>query len=126
MLICNKLDEDGAAESFQVLEELYASEYPMAAVSASRGDGLDELRRTIFRMLNVIRVYSKPPGKDAEMERPYTLKNGSTLLEFANLVHHDFGEKLRFARIWGHTKFDGQRVTKDYILQDKDVVELHI
>ena len=126
LLVGNKLDEPQAPENFAVLQELYGVDYRMHAVSAARGDGLKELRRAIFAMLNVLRVYSKPPGKEPDFSRPFVLKRQTTLLEFANLVHHDFGEKLRFARVWGNGKFDGQRVTKEYQLQDGDVVELHI
>ena len=38
----------------------------------------------------------------------------------------DFMEKLKFARLWGHGKFEGQRINRDYLLQDKDIIELHI
>ncbi|MDZ7295788.1 MAG: TGS domain-containing protein [candidate division KSB1 bacterium] len=126
LLVANKADVPGAAENFVVLQELYGDTYPMLPVSAERGDGIEQLRRGIFRMLNVLRVYSKPPGKEADLSRPFVLRRPATLLQFANLVHHDFGEKLRYARVWGDGKFDGQRVTKEYELQDGDVVELHI
>ncbi|MBC7188533.1 MAG: TGS domain-containing protein [Calditrichaeota bacterium] len=126
LVVGNKIDCPNAGETFAFLQELYAGEHRMLAVSAQRGDGLEELRRAIFGMLNVLRVYSKPPGKDPDFSRPFVLKRHATLLEFANMVHHDFGEKLRFARVWGDGKFDGQRVMKDYQLQDGDVIELHI
>ena len=54
-----------------------------------------------------------------------TCPAGSTLLEFASLVHRDFAEKLKSARIWGTGVFDGQTVTREHVMQDKDVVELH-
>ncbi|HDM08667.1 MAG TPA: TGS domain-containing protein, partial [Candidatus Omnitrophica bacterium] len=34
--------------------------------------------------------------------------------------------KLKYARIWGSAKFDGQRVPRDYVLQDRDIIEFHI
>ena len=60
------------------------------------------------------------------MNTPITVPRGSTLLNFAEAVHKDFAEELRFARIWGSAKFDGQQVTKDYVLADGDIVELHV
>ena len=57
--------------------------------------------------------------------KPLAPWRGGTLLDFARIVHHDFAERLKFARVWGHGKFDGQRVTKDYVLADGDVIELH-
>jgi len=38
----------------------------------------------------------------------------------------DFFHKLKFARIWGKNKFSGQKVNRNYILQDEDLIELHI
>jgi uncharacterized protein len=54
------------------------------------------------------------------------LKRGSTALDAAKSVHKDFGRNLRYAQVWGSGKFDGQRVKRDYVLQDGDVIELHI
>jgi hypothetical protein len=41
-------------------------------------------------------------------------------------VHHDFAERLKFARVWGQGKFEGQRINREYILRDRDVIELHL
>lgn len=98
----------------------------MIEVSAKGGHNLEELKRKIFFMLEIIRVYPKPPGKEPDRDNPVVLKKGSTVEELAEEIHKDFVEKLRYARIWGSAKFDGQRVHKDYVLQDGDVVELHL
>jgi len=71
-------------------------------------------------------VYAKPPGKEADLERPFVLKKGSTIDDLAAKIHRDFIEKLKFARVWGSTMFDGQMVKRDYILQDSDIVELRV
>ena len=92
----------------------------------STGTGLEELRNAIYQFLNVIRVYTKQPGKPPDMTSPFTCPVGSTLVEMAALVHRDFAEKLKSARIWGTGVFDGQTVKRDHVLHDKDVVELHI
>jgi hypothetical protein len=80
----------------------------------------------IYRFLNVIRVYTKQPGKPPDLTSPFTCPVGSTLVEFAGLVHRDFAENLKSARIWGTGVFDGQTVKRDHVLHDKDVVELHV
>ena len=72
-------------------------------------------------MLRVVRVYSKPPGHEPDKTKPFVLPEGSTLMDFARTVHHDFENRMKFARVWGHGKFDGQRATKDYALADGDV-----
>ncbi|MBN1997478.1 TGS domain-containing protein [candidate division KSB1 bacterium] len=125
-LVGTKLDVAGARDNWEVVRELYVKKFSMSAVSAQTGEAIDRLREEIFLTLNIIRVYSKPPGKDADMHQPFVLGRGSTVFDFANTVHRDFAERLKFARLWGHGKFEGQRVNRDYVLKDKDVVELHL
>jgi ribosome-interacting GTPase 1 len=51
---------------------------------------------------------------------------GSTLVDMAALVHRDFADGLKSARIWGTGVYDGQTVKRDHVLHDKDIVELHL
>jgi ribosome-interacting GTPase 1 len=126
MLVANKIDLPGAADRLELVRELFGQRFPIHVVSAEHGQGLEDLRNAIYRFLRVIRVYSKQPGKPPDMEAPFTCPIGSTLIEMAGLVHRDFTEKLRSARIWGTGVFDGQSVKRDHVLQDKDIVELHL
>jgi hypothetical protein len=125
LLVANKRDLHGAAESLEILRDLYGSRFEMIAVSAEMGDGLDELRRAVFDFLELVRVYTKAPGHKLEKTAPYVLRRGSHLIDLAALVHHDFITHLKYARVWGHGKFEGQMVNRDYRLADKDIVELH-
>ena len=84
------------------------------------------MRPELFSLLDVLRVYSKRPGHEPDLSRPVILKQGSTVHDLAKEIHKDFFAKLQFARIWGSGKFDGQRVQRDYILQDGDILELHM
>ena len=86
----------------------------------------DEPRTAIYQFLNVIRVYTKQLGKPADMTSPFTCPVGCTLVDFAGIVHRDFVEKLKSACIWGTGAFDGQTISRDHVLHDKDVVELHV
>jgi ribosome-interacting GTPase 1 len=126
LLVANKLDLPGAAERLELVRELFGQRFPIQALDAESGNGLEELRTAIYRLLNVIRIYSKKPGKPPDMKAPFTCKAGSTVLQFAEVVHRDFADKLKSARIWGSGVFDGQTVTRDHVLHDKDVVELHV
>jgi ribosome-interacting GTPase 1 len=56
---------------------------------------------------------------------PYVLKRGATVATLAEHVHKDLAESLKYARVWGHGKFEGQMVQRDYVLVDRDIVELH-
>ena len=125
ILVANKMDRPDSADNLEVVRELYGDRFPIAPVSSESGSGLEDLRHQIFRMLDVVRVYTKIPGKPADMGAPFVLPRGSTVLDLATTVHKDFAQKLKFARIWGVDKFDGQMVSREHVLADKDVIELH-
>ncbi|MCR4404382.1 MAG: TGS domain-containing protein [Candidatus Acetothermia bacterium] len=125
-LLCGtKLDFPGAREH---PAKLIAAglELPLVAVSASTGEGLEEFKRAVFTALQIIRIYTKEPGKRPDMDKPYILPQGSTVLDLARAIHQDFASRLRFARLWGSGRFEGQQVPRDHALQDRDVVEIHI
>ena len=126
ILVANKSDADGAADRLDIVREMFGERFPILVIGAEHGSGLEELRTAVYQFLNVIRVYTKKPGKPADMTSPFTVPEGSTLLELATHVHRDFEEKLKSARVWGTGVFDGQSVTRDHVLHDKDVVELHV
>lgn len=126
ILVANKLDLPGAGDRLEIVRELYGRRFSIHAISAEHGTGLEALRDAIYRFLNVIRVYTKQPGKPADLTAPFTCPFGSTLVEFAALVHRDFAVGLKSARIWGTGVYDGQPVKRDHVLHDKDVVELHL
>jgi small GTP-binding protein len=126
LLAANKAAQPDAAGRLEVVREMFESRFPIHVLDAESGAGLEDLRNAIYRMLNVIRVYSKKPGKPPDMESPFTCPAGSTVAQLAQIVHRDFADKLKSARVWGTGVFDGQTVTRDHVLHDKDVVELHV
>jgi len=125
LLAANKQDRPEARDNLEILRELYGERFRILPISAELGEGLEELRRGVFDLLGIVRVYSKAPGKKADFTAPYVLKRGSHLLDFASHVHKDFATQLKYARVWGHGRFEGQMINRDYLLQDKDVIELH-
>ena len=122
----NKNDLNGSEEKVHILTDTCAKKFPVISVSAKEKKGLLELKRKIYDGLNIIRVYTKVPSKPPDKNVPFVLKRESTVLDAARTVHKDFGTNLRYARLWGAGKYDGQRVERDHILQDGDVVEFHI
>jgi ribosome-interacting GTPase 1 len=124
-VVANKMDLPGAADRLDVLREFYAGRFEIWPVSGTMGDGLEGLPARLFQFLRLIRVYTKEPGKKADLESPYTLPVGSTVLQLAIGVHREFEQSLKSARIWGSGKYEGIYVKRDHVLQDKDVVELH-
>jgi uncharacterized protein len=126
-LLPNKFDLPEAADRLELLHELIPLDFPEFTISAQTGAGLEELRTRIYQSLDVVRVYSKlPTAKEADRDRPFTLRRGSQLLDLAGLVHKDFLSGLKFARVWGEAVHDGTVVKGDYVLHDRDVVELHM
>lgn len=82
--------------------------------------------KEIFDFFQLIKVYTKEPGEEVDKSKPLVLKKGATVLDAAKDVHKDFYKKLKFAKVWGSTKFEGQRVERNYKLKDKDIIELHL
>jgi ribosome-interacting GTPase 1 len=125
MIVGTKLDVPDTAKHFILLQEKFPAFHPIA-VSAAHGKNLEKLRNEIFMFLKIIRVYTKTPGKEPDLNHPVILKQGSTVLDFAAEIHKDFVKNLEYARLWGSEKYKGQRVQRDHVLEDGDIIELHI
>jgi len=126
VLVANKLDLNPDPEDVAVLEELTGVRFPAVATSVHTGDNLQDIGLLLFKGLQVVRVYTKAPGKPAEMKRPFTVRAGATVLDVARLVHKDIAGSFKYARAWGSGVFDGQQVGPEHLLADSDIVELHM
>ena len=125
LMIGNKAEGSVAQGSMEILRGLYRDRFSLVAVSALTGEGLDKIPAQTFQLLEIVRVYTKTPGKEPSLQEPVVLDQGSTVLDLAAAIHKDFRYQLKYARIWGPGKYDGQRVERDYVVQDGDVIELH-
>ena len=126
LIVGNKIDQDNGGENYSDLREMYQEQLPVVAISASEGTGLKDMKVELYQVLDIIRVYTKSPGQKPDMEDPIIVARGSTLEDAAAEVHKDFRQKLKFARVWGSGKHDGVQVKRDHVLQDGDIIELHI
>jgi len=126
LIIGNKVDMDNTGENYTALKNKYEGQCPVIAISAKEGPGLEELKQEIYRVLDIIRVYTKTPGNKPDLTDPIILNRGSTLEDAAAAVHKDFRAKLKYARIWGSGKHDGVMAKRDHLLQNGDVIELHM
>jgi len=127
LLIGNKWDLPGAAENFAALEDLYRDRFRCVAVSAARGHSLELLARAVFDLLGIARVYTKAPGKKADLASPFVLHRGQTVEDAARLVHKDFADHLKFARLFRVSgDRDGLLVERSHIVEDEDILEFHI
>jgi ribosome-interacting GTPase 1 len=125
VMAANKADLEGALDAFQRLGADYGQCFPVVLTSVNQEVGLEDLGREIFRSLGVIRVYTAAPGAEPNLENPLVLRQGSTVEEAATAIHKVWQQKLKYALLWGSAKFEGQRVGREHVLADGDVVELH-
>lgn len=119
IIVVNKVDLAKESRAFREIKKCIP-------VSSLRGTNIERLKEMIWDELKLIRVYMKKAGKKPDMEEPIILKRNSTIRGVCLNIHRDFEKNFKFARVWGSSKFPGQKIGLGYVLKDKDVVELHI
>ena len=124
VILAHKSDDENEATR-EWLTSRFAN-FSVVPTSILDDASLDSFKRAVFESLGVIRVYTKHVGKDVQLIDPVILPKGATVEEAASAIHKDFASNLKFAKVWGAGKFDGQRVQKDFILSDRDIIEFHI
>lgn len=126
ILVANKIDLAAGRGELDALNDLVSYNFPSVAVSALTGANLESFPRIVFEKMKIVRVYTKIPGKPADTDKPFTLKLGGTVSDVARQIHKDFENTFRFARIWGKNVFAGQQVGPDHVLEDLDILEIHV
>ncbi len=125
LVVANKIDLPNAQETAHALTRHIPARVEMITTSCLTGKGLTEFPALLFKSLDIIRVYTREPNESKPSPEPFVVKSGTTTGELAKLIHSQLYEAFRFARIWGSSKFPGERVGASHILHDKDVVEIH-
>ncbi len=126
-VVPNKIDLPEAQDRLELFHELCPVDFEEFVISAQGETGLEPLRDAIYQAMDVVRVYTKlPTAKEADRDRPFTVRRGSCLADLAGHVHKDYAEGLKFARVWGSAVHDATVVKGDYELHDQDIVELHM
>ncbi len=122
LILINKVDVFPAAtQEFEKLTGRAA-----LGISARTGAGLASLGREIFRMLGIIRVYTKEVGGEPA-KKPIVLRQGAKVIDVAKVVHSHLYKNFKIARIWGPSaKYDAEKVGADHELKDGDIVEIRI
>ena len=123
LVVANRIDGEDAHEVLALVREEVDGPWTLEPVSAETGEGLEDLGRALYRLLGLVSVYSKLRGKKPE-STPFVLKKGQTVTDFASQIHKDVVEHFKFARVWGRSGFDGQRVSRDYVLEEGDIIEI--
>ena len=126
LIVANQMDDANASDRLEILKEFYADSFRICPLSAATGDGREHLEKTIYDKLEILRVYTKTPGKRVDRDDPLVLPIGSTVIDAAMELHRDFAANLKFARAWGVNWHDGQSVSRDDNVHDGDILEFHI
>lgn len=125
LLLANKVDAERSQEALEDWRLLLGNKFPLLPVSAASGTGLEELKKRVYGLLEIIRVYSKSPGKKPDFNEPFTLKKGSTVIDMARAIHKDLVDNFKYARLWRGKTIQGLLINRDHVLQEGDVVEIH-
>jgi ribosome-interacting GTPase 1 len=127
IIIANKADMPDAQRNLKALEAYVRGRLPIIAASCLTGQGLEKLGETLFKTLNIIRIYTKEPSERTPSKNPFTLKKGATINDLAKNIHSDFKENFAYAKVWSkRLVFSPQKVGSTFILEDGDIVEIHV
>jgi len=125
IVVANKIDVEGAGSKFEALRKRFGERFQVIDVSAKTKIGLGAIPKTIFRALNIARIYTKKHREDPS-KKPIIMRDGATVEDVAKAVHSAFYKNFKYAKVWGSSKYPGEKVGLKYILKDKDAVELYV
>jgi small GTP-binding protein len=125
IIVFNKIDLFDEETKRKIMETLKSKRYNFVLVSAATKEGLDLLKEKILNSFDVLRVYTKHPGKEKTKDNlPVILQPNATLEDVAEKILHGYSKKVKYAKIWGpSSKFPGQQIGLKHHVKDKDVVE---
>jgi ribosome-interacting GTPase 1 len=127
VIAANKIDLRGAEGNLKLLRTYVQGKVPIIAVSCEKGTDLEKIGETLFKTLDIMRVYTKEPSERQYSKKPFILKRDSTIYDLAKKIHSDFKENFNFARVWAkRLVFSPQKVGPSFVLQDGDIVEIHL
>lgn len=86
----------------------------------------DDLLEKCWDYLQLTRIYPKPKGQLIDYDEPVILRSDRRSVEdFCNNIHRTIMSKFKYALVWGSSvKHNPQKVGKDHILNDEDVVQI--
>ncbi|MHA2248534.1 MAG: GTPase [Candidatus Hodarchaeales archaeon] len=123
-IIATKGDLPSSKQNYQLLKN--KTTLPIHPISIKHDESLEKLKEYLFSILEVIRIYTKPPRRKPATQ-PFVCPIGTTISELTRKVHGDFLKYFRYARVWGSSvDFPGQRVGLEHELVDSDILELVI
>jgi len=127
VIVANKSDFEGSEVNLKLLESYVSNKLPILAVSCEKRYGLEKLGETMFKALDIIRVYTKEPNEKECSKKPFIVKRDSTVYNLAKNIHSDFSKQFSYAKVWAkRLVFSPQKVGSAFVLEDGDIVEIHV
>ncbi len=95
------------------------------AISARNDKSIEQLKDAIYSELNLISVYTKRRGEDADLTEPMIVRYGISVAEMCDKLHRDLRKEFRYGLVWGKSvKHQPQRVGLDHSLEDGDILQI--
>ncbi len=123
VMAINKVDLARSGQLESVME--MHGKFKLVPISAATGYGMEDLKQTLYDTIDMIRVYLKPQGQEADLDEPLIVKRGNTVGDVCEMIHRDFKNNFRYAMVWGESaKFPGQTVGLDHVVRDNDILTI--
>ena len=124
-VLANKIDLNNDSAMLEQLRET-AAPLEVIPLSMEKTPELGQLIGSkIFELLEITRAYTKEPGKEPATD-PIVCEPGTTVGDLARIIHNDFYDRFKYARLWGPAaKFDNEKVGLDRVLLDGTVIQLY-
>jgi len=121
--VLNKIDLLNPEDAKKLAKQINAD----ISISATQKEHIDELKKLIYKKLNLMSIYMKEPGKEPDLDVPLIIESKSKIRDVCSKLHKDFVKKFKFARVWGKSaKFPGQKLSLKHKLKDNDILEIHL
>ncbi|XP_065200298.1 GTP-binding protein 128up [Planococcus citri] len=119
--VLNKIDQISVEE----LDILYRIPH-CVPISAHHKWNLDDLLEKMWEYLDLTRIYTKPKGQLPDYSSPVVLQTSRRRIEdFCNKLHRSIAKEFKYALVWGTSvKHQPQKVGKEHVLNDEDVVQI--
>lgn len=125
IIVYNKVDLKTSEERRKLEATLKSKKIDAIITSAETGEGIEEIKESIFSKMNVMRIYMKEPGKEPS-KIPLVIDTGSTIKDAAEAIAKGFSKRIKESKVTGPSgKFPNQKVGISHVLKDRDVIEFH-
>ncbi|RLF15926.1 MAG: GTP-binding protein [Thermoprotei archaeon] len=127
IIVLNKVDSKDDYDQVEKLKSIVRDKVALIALSSFKPKGNEKeiIGELILKTLDLIRVYTKEPGKDPS-PRPLVVKRGTKVIDIAKRIHSYLFENFKYAKVWSkYLPYSPQRVGPEYVLRDGDIVEIH-